>query len=406
MDTYKKKFKILILIFWIILFAFEDCLSQIFPVFSYIDEAPIFLLFIYCLIKRLNSEKVCLPKVKNKGIFIALFAFVLSGLAGNLIYHYQPIKFVIIDLLTNLKFYVAILFFSIWIDEDVLRSEAIPNTVKIISTIIFLIFTVDRIFNIYPYQVRYGLSSAKLFYSHPTYLAGACAFLISLLSIYDAKKYKFFILMDLIMLVFTLRSKAIVSAVLFTVLYVLINCFHSELKKWHVLIVASLAIFIAWPQIYFYFIKLSGNSARSVMFLTSLYIMKDYFPIGTGFGTYASHVASASVNYSPVYIKYGFEHVYELRNSLIGTFFDDQFWPIIFGQTGIFGTICYVYILFYLFNKIQYLFKINKDCYLGALFAFVYILICSIAEPAFNNSVSIPLAMTISMAFVKSRKNA
>ena len=132
------------------------------------------------------------------------------------------------------------------------------------------------------------------------------------------------------------------------------------------------------------------------MLLTSITILKDYFPIGTGFATFASH--SAAVNYSPVYTKYGFELIYELRNSVTGTFFDDQFWPIILGQTGAIGTVCYVYVLFTLFKKIQRLFNVNLDLYMSALFVFIYLFISSIAEPAFNNSVAIPLAMTLTMA--------
>lgn len=154
--------------------------------------------------------------------------------------------------------------------------------------------------------------------------------------------------------------------------------------------------FFAWSQIYFYFIELSGNSARSVMLLTSFVILKDYFPIGTGFGTFASH--SAAVNYSPVYSKYGFEFIYELRNATEGTFFDDQFWPIILGQTGVIGTICYCYLLFHLFNIIQKLYRLDENSYIAALFCFIYLLVSSIAEPAFNNSVAIPLAFVIAIA--------
>ena len=135
------------------------------------------------------------------------------------------------------------------------------------------------------------------------------------------------------------------------------------------------------------------------MLMTSLLIIKDYFPIGTGFGTFASH--SAAVNYSPVYIKYGFELIYELRNSSKGTFFDDQFWPIIFGQTGLVGTVSYIYLLVQLFRRIQGMYRQNQNSYMAALFVFIYLMISSIAEPAFNNSVAIPLAMALVLAMKK-----
>ena len=383
-------------IFWIILFTFEDFLSQIFAPFSYIDEAPLFLFILLWLIKTLKSRKIRLPKQENRGYVGALIIFTLTGLIGNLVYHYQPIDLMIVDLLTNLKFFGAIAFFSMWVNDGTLNTRAIPKTAKILSVLLFILFLVDRVLNIWPAEVRYGIKSAQLFYNHPTYLAGVCAFLIALMAMYNTKKYKIYILIDIVILLFTLRSKAIVSALLFSMLFVLIKQLHGKLKRWQIVVVALIGVACGWSQIYFYFIRLSGASARSVMLLTSFIIMKDYFPMGTGFGTYASH--SAAEIYSPVYTKYGFESIYELRNSSVGTFFDDQFWPIIFGQTGVIGTICYIYILWNLFRNIQKLFKIDQDCYLSALFVLVYLLISSVAEPAFNNSVAIPLAMIIASA--------
>ena len=160
---------------------------------------------------------------------------------------------------------------------------------------------------------------------------------------------------------------------------------------------SGMYVAVAWSQIAFYYIKLSGTSARSAMLLTSFRIMRDYFPIGTGFGTYASH--GAAVNYSPVYAKYGFELIYELRNASTGTFFDDQFWPIIFGQTGVLGTVCYLYYLFQLFIKIKHIRIVNAGAYVACLFLFLYLLVSSTAEPAFNNSIAVPMACVLGGAF-------
>ena len=261
----------------------------------------------------------------------------------------------------------------------------------------------DSFVNVFPAEYGYGIKSTVLFYGHPTYFAGICAFLIAVMTIYHVNKYKVYILMDLMMMVFTLRSKAIVSAIVYILLYIIVKKMHGKLKIWQIVIAAIIGVACAWSQIYFYFINLRGQSAQSVMLLTSFLIMRDYFPIGAGFAAYASH--GAAVNYSPVYSQYGFELIYELRNSTEGTFFDDQFWPIIFGQTGVVGTICYIYMLVFLFKKIQKLYKINVDAYISGLFAFMYLLISSIAEPAFNNSVAIPLAMAIVMA-LKKRKTS
>lgn len=392
----KKELKIdqLFVSIWILLFAFQNLLSNLSPVFSYIDEAPLILLVALFVFKVIKTGKVSIEKEKRKYI-VALTVFTLAGLAGNVIYHYQTMRLVFIDLLTNLKFFGTIGFFSMCIGERTLETKRISNMAKLLSVVLFLIFLVDRVINIFPAEYRYGIKSAVLFYGHPTYLAGICAFLIAIMTIYDSTKFKFYILLDIIILIYTLRSKAIVSVIVYVMLYIIIKRLHCKLKIWQIIVVGIIGIVCAWSQIYFYFVNLGGQSARSVMLFTSFLIMKDYFPIGTGFATFASH--SAAVNYSPVYSQYGFELIYELRNSTTGTFFDDQFWPIILGQTGVVGTVCYLYVLLYLFKKIQKLFRMDLDLYMSALFVFIYLLISSIAEPAFNNSVAIPLAMIIAM---------
>ena len=390
------------MILWLLLFSFQDLLSNIAPVFSYIDEAPLILFCVISISKIIKNKKLTIKK-SHRSYYLAIIIFVVSGLLGNIIYHYQRWNLVVIDLLTNLKFLGAIAFFSQWIKQDELETKHIVDTVKVVTIILGALFVIDRFANIFPAEYRYGIKSAVLFYNHPTYLAGICVFLIAIMTLYGANKYKLYIMFDILILIFTLRSKAIVCAIVYLILYTVIKKLNGKLKIWQIVAVGIIGIICAWSQIYFYFINLRGQSARSIMLATSLLILRDYFPIGTGFATFASH--SAAVNYSPVYSKYGFELIYELRNSTEGTFFDDQFWPIIFGQTGIIGTICYLYILITIFKNIQNLYKANIDAYMSGLFVFIYLLISSVAEPAFNNSVAIPLAMVIVMA-MKKAKNA
>ena len=388
MKTKSIKYNQFLIVVWMLLFTFQEALSNISSLFSYIDEAPLLIFCVISFVKILQQARVSIKK-ENRGYYIAVILFVATGLLGNIIYHYQTWNLVFIDLLTNLKLFGAIAFFSSYIRQSTLEGKYIADTAKLLTILLMLIFIVDRFFNIFPAEYRYGLKSAVLFYGHPTYFAGVCAFLIAVMTIYQVDKYRMYILINL------------VSAIVYILLYIIIKKLHGKLKVWQIIIIGIIGIACAWSQIYFYFIGLRGHSARSVMLLTSLLIMRDYFPIGTGFATYASH--SAAANYSPVYSKYGFELIYELRNSTDGTFFDDQFWPIIFGQTGAIGTICYIYILGFLFKKIQKLYRINIDSYLSGLFAFIYLLISSIAEPAFNNSVAIPLAMAIVMALKKGK---
>ena len=79
----------------------------------------------------------------------------------------------------------------------------------------------------------------------------------------------------------------------------------------------------------------------------------------------------------------------------------DHFWPIIFGQTGYLGTAVFLFILAVLLKKCLSVVKYDLLAYVGVLFAFVFLLISSAAEPAFHNLVAIPLAVVMGMVFAR-----
>lgn len=77
------------------------------------------------------------------------------------------------------------------------------------------------------------------------------------------------------------------------------------------------------------------GQARSVLTLQSFEIAKDFFPLGSGAGTYAS-TPSYVLGYSEVYYRYGLNLIWgaNLENS---TFLTDVFWPKVLAQSGFFG---------------------------------------------------------------------
>lgn len=411
---------------WIL--AFQSPLEEVWDPFSYIDEFTALIgacLGLYDIVIVRKGR----PSKEQLWMGIPLLIFVAVGLAGNVIYQYQPLKCVIIDLYTNLKFFFAIgtgyyLFESM--DWDEMKKTAQWNA-RTIALLLFALFLADRIFGFWPAEVRYGIVSACLFYDHPTYLAGAMVFLLVLLTVFYDKKNLIYIAMSVIVMAFTLRGKSLASAAMYVALFLFFLVFKWRLRLWHVIAAGIGSVAIAWNKIRFYFIDLSGHSARSVMLQTSFEIMKDYFPIGTGFGTYGS--AEAAKTYSPVYLLYNFNDNWELRdisnveNSLRliskeggylqhmyqtyptfitwPSFLNDQFWPIVFGQTGILGTIVFLAILCVLLKRCLCVRNFDVYAYVGMLFVMCYLVISSVAEPAFNNAIAAPLAMMMGLVFSK-----
>ena len=410
---------------WIL--AFQSPLESVWGPLSYIDEL-VALFGAFLGLYDIVFVRKCRPSKDQLWMGILLLIFVAIGLAGNLIYRYQPLKCVIIDLYTNLKFFFAIgtgyyLFANLSWEET---KKIAQRNAAVIAGILFVIFLVDQIFHFWPSEVKYGIYSAKLFYYHPTYLAGAMAFLLMLLTVFYHKKNIPFIAMAVIMMAFTLRSKAIASAAMYVAMFVFFILLKLHLKLWHVMVAGAGVYAIGRQKIQWYFFG-KEEAPRAVFLRTSFRVMRDHAPIGTGFGTFGS--AEAGKHYSAVYVKYGFnDHFYvrdvrDLENTmrliqedewLMSLYqsnpesylygqsnMSDHFWPIIFGQGGYLGTAVFLVILAVLLKKCLSVVKHDLHAYVGVLYAFVYLLISSTAETAFHNALAIPLAVVVGMVFAR-----
>ncbi len=88
---------------------------------------------------------------------------------------------------------------------------------------------------------------------------------------------------------------------------------------------------------------------RIGMFIASFRIAADYFPFGSGMGTFGS-LASVVGGYSQVYVEYGVSAMPtnspEAIADGVSTLFD-TFWPHILGELGVLGTIIFLYLWFY-----------------------------------------------------------
>lgn len=90
---------------WIL--VFQNPLESIWDPFSYLDEFTALIGAVLGLYDIVIVRKGR-PSKEQLWIGIPLLFFIAIGLAGNVMYQYQPLKCVIIDLYTNLKFFFAI----------------------------------------------------------------------------------------------------------------------------------------------------------------------------------------------------------------------------------------------------------------------------------------------------------
>lgn len=359
--------------------------------FSYIDE--LFALFgsaaFFCQYCRKPAKLI---RRDTGMLLLSLSGFFLCGIAGNLRFGYQPFALVLKDLYAHLKFFLSLLS-GIWLLRYVRPSrEVMLRHCKICILFLSALLAVDLLFDIFPQGgIRYGFGVRCLIFGHATYFAGTAVFLLSIVLLCYTKGELPYLVLGLILLISTFRGKALAGAAVCVMVFRRICLQKKRPMLRHFLLAAAAGMLIAWRQIRYYYIDLAGRSARSQLLLTSVRILRDCFPFGTGFGTYGSDVAGSC--YSPVYVRYGFLQHPELQPG--SAYLSDTFWPIILGQTGFLGTVLYIAALGLLFFKALQVRAVHRNAYAAVLFLLAYLLISSTSEPTFCNTVSIPPAMIL-----------
>lgn len=379
------------------LFVFQGALIDWIPIVGYLDElyalaaVPLAMYWIW-----LKGGGISVSK-QSWRLTLCYMVFILIGFLGSVIYQFQPINYAVIDLLLNVKFPLAILT-TVWLTVFRItewRNELVRKNVKGIIIFLMILLVVDLAFGLSDGDVRYGFTSIDLIYHGTTYLAGVCVYLFGILLLNHENRCLPYVCILFVLMLVTTRSKAIVSGVIWLFCYFWIIKKKKHIKIFHMAIGGLAGVFLAWQQIYYYYIQLAGHSARSVLTLTAVEIAKDYFPVGTGYGTFANYVSG--INYSPVY------YLYDLHNhGEIGVnarkFLSDTFWPMILAQNGLFGTIFFLLFLLQLLIIIDKMHHYDIRLYAVCLGSFAYLLISSMAESAFVHPSSIPVAITLGFA--------
>jgi hypothetical protein len=83
----------------------------------------------------------------------------------------------------------------------------------------------------------------------------------------------------------------------------------------------------------------SETTARAKLYIASTQIALDDFPLGAGFGRFATY--GSRLYYSPIYQQYGLNTVYGLSPKY-PSYIDDTSWPGVIGETGYGGLAIYL----------------------------------------------------------------
>lgn len=355
-------------------------LEDVIPLFSYIDELAAIVLVAWGILKK---DKIRFNRVELFGVFaiVALFAI---GLISNLANGYQSNFFaIVVDAFTCFKLFAAY-YGALQVVYGEARILSIATT---LSKFFILIASVS-----YPLHLSgiipmgsdrhiMGIACYQFTFGYPTELAAYCVGVSALLMI-DSRKNKIWIILDILLMISTMRAKAV--GVAFVVAFFLARSLFAKCDKdpsaLLYLLLGVGVLCLGADQIQFYFGD--TTSARYLLYSTSFQIALSTFPLGAGFATFASNMSG--VFYSPLYYQYGLSTVWGLSPSYYA-FTGDAFWPALFAQFGFIGFALFVgLICSFLYSFISRSKK--RGASVGAYAVIpIYYLILSTSDAAFFN---------------------
>lgn len=371
--------------FILIEFVFGMYFNDIIPGFTNADEILEILLlvgtFFYSIIYR---KPVCLA-IKIFTV-ITLFYLVYSFYIQSNV----PVA-ILSDILLQIKPFVA--FFCI-IHLGIALNKSQKRILKKVALYLYFITLVIAIFALFSEEGFYSYTTN--IYGHPTRFGTAVIF-ISVIYLFcsdfnNTKKVVTFILILSLSLLST-RSKVLgfFIASLILVLFMK-NKIEMKLSLKNVLIFSVLILitgYVAREKLSFYFLDydISENEhalARPMLYLTSFEILKDYFPFGSGFASFATHFSG--VYYSPLYEHYELNTIWGLLEEDPAYVTDVQYPSI--AQFGVVGLMFYLIFWIKVIKEANAIKRRTKDnqIYVLIVLIIVFLAIESIADAVFTGN--------------------
>lgn len=389
-----------VIIFLVLLFAFERALITYIPVLGYADEVFAIVTVAGILISLIEGSR------KLSGLELILLVLLLFSFNIGLISNYysglqsSPIA-IVTDIISTYKIFLAYYWIALQSAEQIHWDGIIRVLASICRALVVIMLACLIGAYIFGSELmlsdgRYGLPALQFLFNVPGNFSKLFYFIIPLLSadLYMDRSFykKVMIVFSLLVWISTLRSRAIAFAfcyLLFAFWYFYLkNKRKTKINIVQIIPFVILAVILGWNQIAFYLLE--GEQARGVLWRYSFVTMAKYFPFGSGFGTYASDV---TVDYgSSLYAEYGFDKVYGLGYVHMH-FLNDNYWPMIIGQLGFFGVVLIGLVVYLLYRYLLTGVSANKYFHFATLCAAGFLLASSIASKSYSEFSSIPVLM-------------
>lgn len=394
------------------LFFILSLLNQVFHLI-FLGEIAGIISVIYILKCIIINKKIYFFEIKMLSI---MFFIMTIGIYGNILFQVdRSIKVILVDIFSFFKVYICFLATDNYMKKiSNYKKLCILKNLYNFSRIFIMIASILYIINLYydlglSFDIRYGIPAYKFIYNSSGWLNQywiGIVLIISMRKIVNKSREDtgyIFCIMMLIIWLSTLRSRAFVMIFFYIFLHIYFKYFISiklfekikenifEIKK--IVIFIFISIILGYNQIVKYYFNNESLKGRNLLLKNSLLIMKEYFPLGAGFGTYGTE--SAKIEYSPLYYKY-MMNLHPALNEKRGTELTDCYWPAVLGETGIIGFILMGILIYILF---KYWIKSSKNLVtLKVIILYIiYLVISSSATGIFFSDLTATYMMLIAL---------
>lgn len=265
-------------------------------------------------------------------MIFCILVVITIGCISTIYYHIQPnFAGVWRDCFAILKLPLCFYIYSNYTTEQI-KEEALKSSAKFSRIFIFILF-ICAIINLFApvfnrNGVRYGFQMFGFFYTHNTFLIASVVAMMCILSADGIIKNKKHLIFSIIILILTFRSKAMPIAFLMVLILIIRKRKFQPVEKsklWLMGIVAAFAaIYISMNRIEEY-VNYADSAARGAFYINGIDIANKYFPLGSGFCTFASTLSGKY--YSPLYHSYNMSSIWGITKE------DTSYAGDTFGQT-------------------------------------------------------------------------
>ena len=334
-------------------FLFQTLLENYIYSASYLDEAVSAFFLVFYAVSLLTSAQIRTGELAVSCLVVLTAA---AGVYGNLRFGIQDASSaIVIDIISHFKFaavFLGVSAFCRTFRVDYKSVIRLPVLIAKCYLAVLFVFGVANLFvNLGMYgEYRYGLRTYAFIFGTPGIVTNTVLMIMMLLllesALYPQKNNLLFLVIAEAVLVMVIKSRSLILATVFVILYVSLIIENKQSMRLRTAVIAVVAGIIGYPQYQKYFVngvKANLGQAPRLLFLEGgIQLFKDHFPFGTGFGTFGSSTAAS--HYSSIYYTLGFDSVTGMSPE-DPRFLNDTFWPMIFGQLGLAGTVPFVLLL-------------------------------------------------------------